>query len=296
MMRLTANPGGVGQQWVRERYIKPSPPCVPFYDELRRQWRVYIPSRLSDNKKLVEADPTYIDRLYSSGPDWLVRAWLDGDWDASSSQSFFAEEAFLVEGKPVDYPAGCHHVFAVIDTAVKTGSGNDGTAVSYWASGERYGQYPLVLLDWDIIQIEGALLEGWIKTVFSRLEELARECRAVYGSIGSFVEDAQSGSLLLQQCAMRGWPASALPSTLTAAGKDGRAWNAARPVYSGKVKFSRPAIEKTVTYKGETKNHLLSQVVGFHIGDKDAAKRADDLLDTVTYAIAITLGDGEGIA
>jgi hypothetical protein len=49
-------------------------------------------------------------------------------------------------------------------------------------------------------------------------------------------------------------------------------------------------------YKGATRNHLWSQVVGFRVGDKDAARRADDLLDTFTYAVAITLGGEGGIA
>lgn len=82
----------------------------------------------------------------------------------------------------------------------------------------------------------------------------------------------------------------------TAAGKDERAINASGPVFRGEVKFSRHAYDKTVTFKDTTRNHMVSQVVGFRIGDKDAAKRADDLLDTLTYAVAITLGNSEGFA
>lgn len=295
VMRLTANPGGIGQHWLNERYIKPSVAGVPFFDEERRIWRVYIPSRLRDNRKLVEADPTYIDRLRSSGPPWLVRAWLDGDWTASSGQTYFIEDALLIDGQPIAYPRYCDSVMAIVDTAVKTGSGHDGTAVSYWAYSTRVG-VPLILLDWDVIQIEGALLEVWIKNVFDRLEELAKLCSARFGSQGAFIEDAQSGAILLQQCAIRGLPATALPSNLTMAGKDGRALNAGPQVYQGNVKFSRYAYEKVTQFKGETRNHMLSQVCGFKLGDKDAAKRSDDLLDTFCYAVAITLGNAEGIA
>jgi hypothetical protein len=295
ILRTTANPGGIGQHWINERYIRPSPPGVPFFDEERRVWRVFIPSRLRDNRKLMEADPGYEDRLRSSGPPWLVRAWLDGDWTASAGQSYFVEDAFLVDGQPVEYPRFCDSVLAVIDTAVKTGSGHDGTAVSYWCTSARTG-IPLMLLDWDIIQIEGALLEIWIKGVFDRLEELARETHARYGSIGAYIEDAQSGAVLLQQCALRGYPAVALPSELTSMGKDGRALNAGPEVYRGNVKFSRHAYEKTVQFKGETRNHMLSQVTGYRLGDKDAAKRSDDLIDTLTYTVAISLGNSEGIA
>jgi Terminase large subunit, T4likevirus-type, N-terminal len=294
VMRATANPGGVGQGWINERYIKPSAPGVPFYDKLRRVWRVFIPSKLKNNRILMDADPDYENRLRSSGPPWLVKAWLDGDWNASAGQSYFLEDAFLVDKQPVDYPRFCDSVVAVMDTAVKTGSGHDGTAVSYWAYSSRVG-IPLVLLEWDILQIEGALLEKWIEGVFLRLEELSASCKARYGSVGAYIEDAASGAILLQQCALRGLPATPLPSELTAAGKDARALNAGPQIYRGNVKFSRHAYEKTMLFKGETRNHMLSQVCGFKLGDKDAGRRADDLLDTLTYAVAITLGNQEGI-
>jgi len=36
-------------------------------------------------------------------------------------------------------------------------------------------------------------------------------------------------------------------------------------------------------------NHLLHQITTFRIGDKDAARRADDALDCFTYGVAIAL-------
>jgi hypothetical protein len=196
------------------------------------------------------------------------------------------------------FPHPCELVVAVIDTAVKEGKAHDATAVSYWAKMPEYfaGGYKLVCLDWDVITIDGAMLETWIPDVFMRLEHYAKQCKAIYGSIGAYIEDAQSGSILLQQCALRGYPAEPLPSELTAAGKDARAVNASGPVWRGEVKFSFNAYEKTSSFKDVVRNHMLSQVSTFRVGDKDAAKRSDDLLDTFTYAIAITLGGAEGIA
>jgi hypothetical protein len=43
-----------------------------------------------------------------------------------------------------------------------------------------------------------------------------------------------------------------------------------------------------------TKNHLVQQISGFRIGDPDAHKRADDLLDATVYGVAIGLGNSEG--
>jgi hypothetical protein len=117
-------------------------------------------------------------------------------------------------------------VFAVIDTASKTGTDNDATAVTYFALNRRQpGRSPLVILDWDIAQIEGAILETWLPSVFQRLEELARLCRARAGAMGAFIEDKNSGTILLQQAQRRGMLVHAIDSKLTAMGKDERAIN-----------------------------------------------------------------------
>jgi hypothetical protein len=41
---------------------------------------MFIPSRVYDNKKLLDNDPDYISRLRELGSPELVRAWLEGDW------------------------------------------------------------------------------------------------------------------------------------------------------------------------------------------------------------------------
>jgi len=42
--------------------------------------RVFIPSKLGDNRLLLLNDPTYVLRLTQSGSEQLVKAWLEGDW------------------------------------------------------------------------------------------------------------------------------------------------------------------------------------------------------------------------
>jgi hypothetical protein len=49
-----------------------------------------IPSRLSDNKLLLKLDPNYVHRLQLVGKEALVRAWLNGDWNAVEG-AFFDE-------------------------------------------------------------------------------------------------------------------------------------------------------------------------------------------------------------
>jgi hypothetical protein len=84
--RATGNPGGPGHQWVKARYIDPNPAGWeirkftyenPWTRETIEQDRVFIPSKLRDNKFL---GPEYVANLQMVGSDTLVRAWLEGDW------------------------------------------------------------------------------------------------------------------------------------------------------------------------------------------------------------------------
>ena len=212
------------------------------------------------------------------------------DW---SGVAFFPIEKMLVGGKPVEIPKRVDGVFATIDTATKTGNDHDGTGVIYWGY-NRLGDGPeLAILDWDITQIEGSLLEAWLPSVFQKCESLATECRARLGFGGAWVEDKSSGMVLLQQANRRGWPAHAIESELTSVGKDERAMSVSGYYHQEKVKCTDRAFEKIVQYKGASRNHLITQIVSFRMGDKKA-QREDDLLDCFCYGIAISLGNQEG--
>jgi hypothetical protein len=212
------------------------------------------------------------------------------DW---AGVAFFGREKLLENGQPVPSPKRCDAVFAVIDTASKTGTDHDATAVTFFALDKLSGRAPLMILDWDIAQIEGALLETWLPMVFERLEELSRLCGARSGSVGVWIEDKNSGTILLQQAVRRQWPATAIDSKLTAMGKDERALSVSGYVYRGNVKYTDYALDKNTVHKRKSRNHLVDQIESFRIGDKDN-KREDDLLDTFCYGIAIALGNNEG--
>ena len=86
----TANPGGAGHNWFKARYVDPAPPCTPFYDSAALTWRVFIPSRLDDNPKLVENDPEYWKRVVAAanGRTDLIKAWRYGEWDIVAGGMF----------------------------------------------------------------------------------------------------------------------------------------------------------------------------------------------------------------
>lgn len=97
-LRLTGNPGGPGHNWVKKRYIDPNPagytliPEVfdhPIFGKITIH-RVFIPSKINDNRLLMVNDPTYVARLQQTGSDALVKAWLEGDWNIVDG-AFFTE-------------------------------------------------------------------------------------------------------------------------------------------------------------------------------------------------------------
>jgi hypothetical protein len=247
-------------------------------DEWQARRKVEFDKLIADNHPLV-----YQQEYLAEFVDWRGTA-------------FFSHDSLTEDKLPVAMPMRCDALFAIIDTAVKTGQANDGTAVIYFGLYRvpRGSGYRLVVLDYDLQQIEGALLETWLPTVFENLKGMAAEVQCIGGIAGVWIEDKASGMVLLQQARRRGIPAQAIDSKLTAVGKDERAISVSGYVYRGLVKISKRAYDRVLTYKGTAQNHLISQITQFRVGDKDAAKRADDLLDCFTYGIAMGLGDSGG--
>jgi phage terminase large subunit-like protein len=229
----------------------------------------------------------------------VAPAIFDREYDISYDEggSFFAEESLLVKGAdgefhPIEMPRLVGAVFAVIDTAVKSGKEHDGCAVVYCARSTMGNNFPLTILDWDYKQIDGALLEVWLPNVFETLEKFAKECQAFKGSVGCWIEDKQSGSVLIQQAKRKKLKAFEIDSKLTGMGKSERAINASGPVHRGEVKVTRRAYERRSEFKGVTKNHFMMQVLGFRAGDQTNVQ--DDCLDCFSYSIALGLGNRAG--
>jgi len=236
-------------------------------------------------------DPEVVAKLKDDYPPLVYQQEYLAEFVDWNGSAFFSESSLLENGQPVDVPGRTDQVFAVIDTALKDNLEHDGTAVIYCCKTIIGESAPLVILDWDVLQIEGALLEQWLPSVQMRLEQLAAQTRARQGSLGMWIEDKASGIVLIQQSHRRGLPVTAIDSKLTSLGKEGRSLSVSGYVYRGDVKVSRPAFEKVVNYKGQSRNHLLGQVCGFRMGQKDGPR---DLLDCFTYAVAIALGNNEG--
>jgi len=114
-IRLTANPGGVGHQWVKERFgIGRVTEMTPFKVEARPRegreaafiQRVFIPAKVTDNAILMKNDPTYIDKLNNIADPILRKALFEGDWDIVAGAAFpeFSLEHHVCE--PFEIPQG----------------------------------------------------------------------------------------------------------------------------------------------------------------------------------------------
>lgn len=212
---------------------------------------------------------------------------------ARDGSYFFAAEHLLVDGKPVPMPPRCDAIYAIVDTAVKEGKKRDGTGVAFYAL-HNFPEPHLEVLDWDIEQMKGSVLIDWLPGIFARCEELAVECRARMGVLGVWIEDKGSGTILLQQTENMDMQTHALDGVIVAAGKEGRAVSVSGYVYTGKVKITELAYNKTKAFKGHTRNHFFYQVTGFQVG-KGVTGDEDDLFDTFTYGVAVGLGNADGV-
>lgn len=106
-IRSSANPGGVGHHAVKAYFVDPAPKglkmLVNVDEDGYQTTKMFIPSRVYDNKKLLENDPGYVARLREIGSPELVRAWLEGDWNVITGAYFpeFSTETHALSPFPI---------------------------------------------------------------------------------------------------------------------------------------------------------------------------------------------------
>ncbi len=83
-MYFTCNPGGVGHEWVKRRFIDRD-----FRGSEKPDEYLFIKSLVFDNRFIMENNPEYLDTLMNL-PEVRRKAMLYGDWDAFEG-AFFPE-------------------------------------------------------------------------------------------------------------------------------------------------------------------------------------------------------------
>lgn len=192
---MTANPGGPGQPWIVDRYIRNRQPMVPWRDPETGRVRVYIPSRLTDNQALLANDPGYMRRLRGSGPSWLVAAWLNGDWYATQEggvikskwwQRYAIDEpdATPLERRLALPPGKIVAWVHSWDTAQKDNEVNDYSVGTVWAVHETGNAYLV-----DVVRE---------RMTYPELKKAAQDLYDKWGADVVLIEDKASGTSLIQ--------------------------------------------------------------------------------------------------
>ncbi len=101
-VRATANPGGPGHAWVKQRFVDVCEPGKIWHDPDTGLTRAFIPATLDDNPYLAQNDPQYVKRLEAL-PSHLYKAYRYGDWNVFAGQVFeeFSEATHVVEPFPI---------------------------------------------------------------------------------------------------------------------------------------------------------------------------------------------------
>lgn len=83
---LTANPGGIGHQWVMRKFVDRSFNTREDPDDY-----TFVQANVYDNKKLTEANPEYLKKLEAL-PPVLRSMYLLGDWHQFAGQAFIVPD------------------------------------------------------------------------------------------------------------------------------------------------------------------------------------------------------------
>lgn len=242
------------------------PSCKHLLDECRaysfktdRLTGVPVPEPEDKNNHLIDA------LRYALSP--LIRNQPAG--------GFFSRAALLVKGEPVDPTAFGRptRVFATVAVCDRPGTG---LGVIHWAYSPF--SWPLLrVLDYDLVEIDEAMNPAWLTSVFARAQELRTECNTPDLVTQLFVEEGElyeALKILLLDVEMRPTYDLAYIETKTLPARlDQRIADFRALINGGQlVKIGRGAHVRQITHRSDTANHLLTQLLGYRPGAKDAAQ------------------------
>ncbi len=266
----SANPGGPLHKALKQRYLDPAPGGLVMHrDPVTKRSLYFIPSKLEDNKFLMEADPHYADSLLGTGPPWLLKAWRDGDWSITIDGNVFKREWWKWYGP--SYEPCPNHFDQIIqswDTAFKTKTRNDYSAcVTIGVTKNAY-----------------YILNAWKgKMEFPELKKKVKELANAYGPHVVYIEDQSSGQSLIQELKR--------DSTLCI-----------RPCKTDVDKIARayavsPMVENGMVYLPEADqwiHEFTEELSAFPVMDGVKVKH-DDMVDAFTQALDKLAHRGQGL-
>lgn len=103
IVRNGTNPGGIGQNWVYDRFVKPNEDghCI-IRDNATGLLRIFIPAKAEDNPYGMEYDPNYVKKLeilkVVSEAEYKAKRY--GDWHAFKGSVFTTFRPMHMPGEP----------------------------------------------------------------------------------------------------------------------------------------------------------------------------------------------------
>jgi hypothetical protein len=194
----------------------------------------------------------------------------------------------LLNDSGVQMPKTCECVFGVIVANMRLGKDTDGAAAIFCAH-DSTPSHPVIVLDWDVTELNSRLLDDWMDGMFARLEIFSQICNPVMGNMGIWFKDDTTGMVFLSRADKKGYIAQIIESDLD---DMNRALTVSGAIRDGEVQISRDALEKTQNFKGVTRNHLTGQVGEFMPSMKDLDGKV--VLNALTHAISLSKGNIEG--
>lgn len=253
-MRAASNPGGLGHEWVKKRFLLETSAD-----------RLFVPARLADNPRLDQAN--YVASLMQLDP--ITRQQLlDGDWDAYQGGRFLRHWLKYYDRHGDGYLLGdriypkeqIHDRFLTVDPAASEKLTADYTVISAWAVTPRQ---ELLWLDCYRAHME-------VPDIVPKIFELAKRHQAGFVAI----EDVAFQAGIIQEARRRkGMPEVVAMKRVRGGGKLVRATVAINRVQSGRVwlPMSAPWLE-------EVESELLR-----FTGNEDLDAN-DDIVDTLSDA------------
>lgn len=247
-MRASSNPGGIGHEWVKERFI-----------DTEQEEREFIPAKLTENPHLDQQSYTKsLSRL-----DPVTRKQLEeGDWDVLASGNFFKREKFEIVD---DYPQKARSVryWDLAGTAEAPGKDPDYTAgVKICVLNGRY---------WVIDVIRQRLAPAGVEALVKQTAQLDGY------SVGICMEQepGSSGKALIDHYARRVLQGYTFNPVKTTGSKIDRAKPFSSAVENGNVlllsgAWNKAFIDECTTFPQK----------GFHDDQVDAASGAFEKLKT----------------
>jgi len=101
--RATTNPGGIGHNWVKERFVTITDPLNTYIDPKSGLSRAFVPATIEDNPTLYNNDPAYLSRLEAL-PEIERMRLRHGIWDAFEGQVFTELSSRVHACDPFDIP------------------------------------------------------------------------------------------------------------------------------------------------------------------------------------------------